>query len=125
MRFTGLKRMCALGILLSFCGSLGFGAPPKTQRLSSPEKGTPLWSESEVDALIEDLTTAAEEAIAKAAGEAAKAASIASLEREAKALADLRKAKKSKLKTALITGAVCFFGGVTIGVTGTILIGGR
>jgi hypothetical protein len=97
--------------------------------MSSGESGTKRYSEYEVDTLIEDLTGAAHEAIEQAAAEAAKAAALASLEREAslvqaQALA-IREAqrlqgensrlKQSRIKTAVITGVICFFGGLAVG----------
>jgi hypothetical protein len=84
-----------------------------------------------MDTLIEDLTVAAEEAIEKAAAEAVKATALAFLEREAAAMreaqqwqGEYRVAKKAGVKTAVITGVICFFGGLAVGA-GTIFIGGR
>ena len=88
--------------------------------------------------MIEDLTVAAEEAIEQAAAEAARAAMLASLDRElsllqAKALAERETRRlleengalrKSRVKAAVITGAVCFFGGLAAGACGVMLIGG-
>ena len=100
------------------------------------ENETRYYSDSEIDLLIDDLTVAALEAIEQAAGEAARAAFLASLEREAAALQmqklllqDVKKwkkeaglAKKSGVKNAVIAGFVCFLGGVIFGVVGTISI---
>ena len=47
------------------------------------ESETRYYTDSEIDLLIDDLTVAALEAIEQAAGEAARAAFLASLEREA------------------------------------------
>jgi hypothetical protein len=84
-----------------------------------------------VDTLIEDLTTAAAEAIEKAAGEAAKAAALASLEREAAAVreaqrwqVEYRNAKKAGIKTAVLTGVICLLGGLAIGAGGIAIIQG-
>ena len=91
-----------------------------------------------MDTLIEDLTTAAEEAVEQAAAEAARAAMLASLDREmsllrAKALAvrETRRLleengvlRKSRVKAAVITGAICFFTGLAAGACGVMLIGG-
>jgi hypothetical protein len=91
-----------------------------------------------MDTLIDDLTGAAHEAIEQAAAEAAKAAALASLEREAslvqaQALA-IREAqrlqsensrlKQSRVKTALVTGVICFFGGLAIGAGGIAILQG-
>jgi hypothetical protein len=90
------------------------------------------YSEYEVDTLIEDLTAAAEEAIEQAAAAAARAAMLASLDREMAAVRETRRLleengalRKSRVKAAVITGAVCFFGGLAIGAGGVLIIGGR
>jgi hypothetical protein len=84
-----------------------------------------------VDTLIEDLTVAAHEAIEQAAAEAARAAALASLEREMKAAAEAQRLqgensrlKRSRVKTALVTGAVCFFGGLAAGAGGIAILQG-
>jgi anti-sigma factor RsiW len=81
-----------------------------------------------VDTLIEDLTVAAHEAIEQAAAEVARAAALASLEREAAVLIEARKWEREYRKTkrrgitvAVITGAVCFTSGLVTG----LIIGGR
>ena len=93
------------------------------------------YSDSEIELLIDDLTTAAKEAIEQVAAEAARAAMLASLEREAAALREAahqqaealrwqieaETAKKQKTKNAVITGVICFLSGF---VTGAIIIGG-
>jgi hypothetical protein len=96
--------------------------------MSSGGSGTRRYSESEVDTLIEDLTGAAHEAIEQAAGEAAKAAALASLEREAAAIREAQRLqgensrlKQIRVKTAVITGLICFFGGLAVGA-GSIAI---
>jgi len=87
--------------------------------------------------LIDEISEAAYEAIEQAAGEAARAAALALLEREAAAMreaarqqaeaqrwqieADLRlqavkEAKKAGVKNAFIAGALCLIGGLAIGV---------
>jgi hypothetical protein len=80
------------------------------------------YTESEVNTLIEDLTVAAKEAIEQAAAEAARAAALASLEREAAAIRETQRLqgensllKQSRVKTAVVTGVVCFFGGLAVG----------
>jgi hypothetical protein len=90
------------------------------------------YSELEVDTLIEDLTRAAHEAIEQAAAEAARAAALASLDRELKAVAEAQRLqgensrlKQSRVKTAVVTGAICFFSGLAIGAGGVLIIGGR
>jgi hypothetical protein len=78
------------------------------------------------------MTAAAVEAIEQAAGEAAKAAALASLEREAAAVREAqrlqgenRQLKQSRVKTAMMTGVVCFFGGLAIGAGATAILTGR
>jgi uncharacterized membrane protein YccC len=83
--------------------------------------------------LIEDLTGAAHEAIEQAAAEAARAAALASLDREMAAMAEAQRLhrensrlRQSRVKTAVVTGVVCFFGGLAIGAGGIVLLqGGR
>jgi hypothetical protein len=77
-----------------------------------------------VDTLIEDLTGAAHEAIEQAAAEAARAAVLASLEREAAAIRESQhlqgensRLKQNRVKTAIITGVICFFGGLALGMS--------
>jgi len=97
-----------------------------------------------VDWLIDEISAAAYEAIERAAAESAKAATLAGLEREAAILrevtliqadaqfwrlqaatnlAAIDVAKKTGIKNAIIAGAVCLFGGLIFGVTGTLIIG--
>ena len=96
-----------------------------------------------MDWLIDEISAAAYEAIERAAAESAKAATLAGLEREAAILrevtliqadaqfwrvqaqtnlAAIDVAKKTGVKNAIITGAVCLFGGLIIGVGGTLII---
>jgi hypothetical protein len=90
-----------------------------------------LYSDSEIDVLIEDLSEAAEEAIERAAGEAARAAALVSLEREAAAIweaqhwqGQYRNAQKTGIKTAVLTGVICFLGGLAIGAGGIAIVQG-
>jgi hypothetical protein len=92
--------------------------------------GTKLYSDSEVETLIDEVSQAAFEAIEQAAGEAAKAATLASLEREAAALREaqrwrleaeirqetIKATKKAGTKNAVITGIVCFVTGLATGI---------
>jgi len=90
------------------------------------------WSDLEVELLIDEISEAALEAIEQAAGEAARAAVLAMLEREAAALRqaqllrlEAEQMRKAGIKNVVITGLVCFVGGLFIGVGGTLIIGGR
>jgi hypothetical protein len=125
-------RIWAIVLLLSFWTIPAYGAPPTTPPPTSSESGTRLFSESEVDTLIDDLTGAAVEAIEQAAGEAAKAAALASLEREAAAVREAqrlqeenRQLQQSRVKTAIVAGVVCFFGGLAMGAGITAILTGR
>jgi hypothetical protein len=98
-----------------------------------------LWSDSEVDGLIEELTAAANEAVEKAAAEAAKAAVLASLEREAavlreKALSvaeaekwkgDYMRVKADRVKSVVLAGLIGFVSGAAVGGAVLIVAGGR
>ena len=98
--------------------------------------GTRLYTDSEVETLIDEVSQAALEAIEQAAAEAAKAAVIASLEREAAALREaarwrieaeirqqtIKETKKAGTKNAVIVGLVCFLGGLAVGIGGTLAI---
>ena len=140
MKFNNCGRITALVILMSFLMRFPvFGEQPMTQTPNSSESGTRLYSDLEIDLLIEDLSTAAEEAIERAAAEAAKAAALASLEREAAAIREAARqqaeairwqseaeaAKRNEIKNTVIAGVVCFLGGLAVGVGGTLIIGGR
>ena len=90
--------------------------------------GTRLYSDSEIDSLIDDISGIAKEAIEKAAEEAARAVMLAGLEREAEALRrrlEMETLKKDGKKRAFFTGLIGLLGGLTIGITGTLIIGGR
>jgi hypothetical protein len=86
---------------------------------------------AKLDLLIEDLTGAAHEAIEQAAAEAARAATLAALERESAAIREAQRLqgensrlRQSRVKTAIITGVICFFGGLAIGVGGIVILQG-
>ena len=79
--------------------------------------------------LIDELTIVALEAIEQAAGEAARAAFLASLEREAEALREAQQwrneaetIRRVGIKNNFIVGAICFIGGLVVGVFGTLAI---
>jgi hypothetical protein len=90
------------------------------------------YNEKEVREIVEELSEAAEQAIEQAAAEAAKAATIASIQQEAAAWAEAQHwrgeyqiVKKAGVKTAVITGVICFFGGLAVGAGTVAIIGGR
>jgi len=86
--------------------------------------------------LIDDISEAAYEAIEQAAGEAARAAVLAMLEREAAALREasrwrleaqnnfqaINEAKKAGRKNTVLAALIGILGGLALGVGGTIAI---
>jgi predicted dinucleotide-utilizing enzyme len=136
VKYRVCGRILAVVLLMSFWKTPVYGEPPTTQTRNSEESGMRQYSESEVDTLIEDLTAAAHEAIEQAAAEAVRATALASLDREmsllqAKALAmaeaqrlqsENSSLKKSRVKTAIVTGVVCFFGGLAVGAGGIAIV---
>jgi hypothetical protein len=132
MKYRLCGRILAIALLMSSWKIPVYGEPQTTPPMNSEESGTKRYSESEVDTLIEDLTGAAHEAIEQAAAEAARAAVMASLEREATAIREAQRLqgensslKQSRVKTAVITGVICFFGGLAIGAGTTVILAGR
>ncbi|GHU82727.1 hypothetical protein FACS189468_7240 [Spirochaetia bacterium] len=102
-----------------------YGTPPIQTSENSENGGTRFYSDSEVTALIEEISEAAESVIEKAAAEGAKAAALASLDREAAALAEVQRyrreveaIRKQGNRKALIAGVICFFAGA---LAGTVL----
>jgi CelD/BcsL family acetyltransferase involved in cellulose biosynthesis len=89
--------------------------------------------------LIDEISQAAHEAIEKAAGEAARAAFLTSLDREATAYREaaqwrneaqlqrlyIEGMRKEQRKNLIFTGAICLFGGLVLGIGGTLIIGGK
>jgi hypothetical protein len=140
LRLRPCGKITAIVILLSFLTIFPMFADPLTEQPPNlSESETRLYSDLEIDLLIDEISEAALEAIEQAAGEAARAAVLSVIEREAAAMreASLRQAealrwrleaeaaKRAGIKNAIITGAVCLFGGLAVGVTGTLIIGGR
>jgi len=111
-----------------------YAEPLTEQPQSLNENGTRYYSDLEeilisVDLLIDELTEAALEAIELAAGEAARAAFMASLEREAAALREAQRwrleaetVRQAGIKNSFLVGAVCFIGGLVVGVFGTLAV---
>jgi len=93
------------------------------------ENETRYYTDLEIDLLIDDLTAAALEAIEQAAGEAARAAFLQSLEREAAALHEAQRwrneaemLKRIGIRNNVLIGVICFVGGLAVGIVGTVLI---
>jgi hypothetical protein len=114
-----------------------FGEPLTESPMSFYEGGTRLYSDLEVDLLIDDLTAAALEAIDQAAGEAAKAAVLSMVEREAEALREaallqaevdrwrleaetqaqaVRDTRRAGMKNTVIAALVGILGGLAVGI---------
>jgi hypothetical protein len=78
--------------------------------------------------LIDEITEAALEAIEQAAGEAARAAVLSMVEREAAMLRENQRLKleaEALRRNRILIGVISFVGGLFVGVTGTLIIGGR
>jgi len=98
------------------------------------EGGTRLYSDLEVNELIDEISEAALEAIDKAAGEAAKAAVLSVMEREAIALKEAEKwrvqaelnamevkeVKKAGVRNTVIASVISLLSGF---ITGIIIMG--
>ena len=147
-RFNSKLKNCARIMLVVILWNFLIASPvyanqPMEHTAISSEEGTRFYSDSELDLLIDELSVIAKEAIEKAAAESAKAATLAALEREAAMIREvtihqadaqfwklqaqtnllgITAAKKAGVKNAIIAGAVCLFGGLIIGVGGTLLI---
>jgi hypothetical protein len=137
MKYGLCGKTLVIVLLMSFWRIPLYAEPPTMPPKSSDGSGTRRYSESEVDCLakldllIEDLTAAAEEAIEKAAAEAARAAMLASLDREIAAFAEAQRLqtengdlRKSRAKAMVVTGMICFFGGLAIGAGGIAILQG-
>ena len=145
LKFCG--KTTAIVILLSFLTTFQVYAEPLTgQPPNLTGSGTRLYSEYEIDLLIDALTEAAHEEIQKATSEAAKEAVLSVIEREAAAMREatlqqaeairwrleaelqlkaVKEAKRIGIKNAIIAGAVCLLGGLAVGIGGTLIIGGK
>ena len=130
------KKIIALVLLMNFLKFPMYAEQQTGQPPNLSENETRYYSDSEIDLLIDDLTVAALEAIEQAAGEAARAAFLASLEREAAAMREAARQqaealrwqneaeiiRKAGIKNNILVGVICFVGGLFVGVAGTIAI---
>ena len=132
-------RIMAVVILLSFLTMFPVFAKPQTEQLPSlTNELTRFYSDLEIELLIEEIR--------EAAGEAARAAFLESLEREGAALQEAahqradatrwrteaqrnlqtaHEARRARVKNVLLAGVICFVGGFAFGVTGSFVFGGR
>jgi malate/lactate dehydrogenase len=139
MRYRKCGRITAIVILMSFLTAFPVsGDQPMAMLNGSENGGTRFYSDGEVAEIVEEISAAAEEAILGTAAEAAKAAALAGIEREAvlgrERAAAVREAehwqgeyttlKRRGIKNAVIAGVVCFVGGLVIGAGGTLILAG-
>ncbi|MDR2728889.1 MAG: hypothetical protein LBB56_07130, partial [Chitinispirillales bacterium] len=108
MRKSKLKlrlygKMLSAVILLSFLKFPIFAEPLTERPQSLTENEMKLYSDLEVDILIDDISEAAYEAIEQAAAEASRAAALAALEREGAAI---REAQRWRLEAELRQQAI-------------------
>jgi hypothetical protein len=137
LKYRDYGRIMLIVILMCLLMTFqAFAEQPTGQAQSLSENETKLYSDYEIDLLIDELTEAALEAIEQAAGEAAKAAALAMLEREAAALREAQKwrlqaetyslkitqVKKTGIKNTLLGVVFGILGGLTVGVGGTLLM---
>jgi hypothetical protein len=113
-----------------------YAEQPMEQQTNLSESETRYYTDLEVDLLIDDLTVIALEAIEQAAGEAARAAFLQSLEREAEAMREAARQqaevfrlrneaeilRRAGIRNNVLIGVLCFIGGLAVGVVGTVLI---
>ena len=129
-------KITAIALLLNFWESRIYGEPLMERPLISSGSETTFYSDSEVESLIEDLSLIAREAIEQAGAEAAKAAALASIEREAELLRqraaiaremeswklEAEMVKRNGRKNVVIGTIAGLLGGLALGITGTILL---
>jgi len=129
LRLKNCERIIAIVLLMIFLKYPMFAEQQTELPPNLHEKETRLYSDSEVESLIDEISAAAIEAIDQAAGEAAKAAILSVLEREAEALREAEKwriqadinalavkqAKKSGVKNTIIAALIGILGGFAVG----------
>jgi hypothetical protein len=147
LKSSRLLRLCgrimAIVMLQSFLTICPvYGEQPTVPLPTLSENEMKRWSDleieclAELDALIDEISEIAIEAIEQAAAEAAKAAALEMLEREAAAMREaarwrmeaelqteaVKQAKKAGVKNTVIAALVGIFGGLVVGVGGTMLM---
>ena len=143
-RLKHCGRITAIVILVSFLTTFPvYGEQPTALQPNLTERETKRYSDSEVALLIDEISEAAYEAIEQAAGEAARAAVLSVLEREATSMreASLLRAEVSRWRTeaeshlkevqavksagrknTFLAALIGIFGGLALGVSGTMLM---
>jgi hypothetical protein len=131
MRLKRCGKNIAGVLLLGFLMNCpAHGGQPMRESKDFTTGGKNSYSAGEVEALIDELTETAKGEIEKAAAEAAKAAALASVEREAAVIAEAQRwrreyedAKRDGIKNMLLAGALCLIGGFALGAE-TMMYGG-
>ncbi len=133
-RYCG--RIIAIVILMSFLMTPLFGEQLTEQSEISSGSETIYFTDSEVESLIDDISVAAKEAIEQAGADAAKAAALAALKRQAELLQEkaeaMREAERWKIEAEtikvnsrknVVIGVIAgLLSGLALGITGTILL---
>ena len=136
-RLKHCGRITLTVILLSFLISPLYGELLTEPLASLNESGMRLYTDLEVDILIGEISDAAYVAIEQAAAEAARAAFLISIEREAAALREaqrwkqeaemrllaINEAKKTGRRNTILATAIGVAGGLVVG--GILGFGGR
>jgi len=129
LRLRLCEKIIAIVLLMIFLKFPMYAEQQTEPPPNSSEKETRLYSDSEIEFLIDEISAAALEAIDQAAGEAAKAAALSVIEREAEALREaakwknqaeinalaVKEAKKAGVKNTVIAALLGIVGGFAVG----------
>ena len=150
-RCNRLLKICGkiivLVILMNFWTVIPvFGMQPMEQPPNLTYGSMRYYSDSEIDLLIDEIAQAAHEAIEQAAGEAARAAFLQSMEREAAAMREaasqqaealqwrmeaerqqmeIQATRRAGRKNTMLAASIGILGGLVVGVAGTLALGSR
>jgi len=144
LKYRNCVRIISIVILMSFLKYPVSAEPLTEQRTNLTENSMRYYSDLEIDLLIDEITVAAREAIEQAAAEAARAASLAMLEREAAAvreaaeqraeaqrwqkqaeinLQQIVQTRREGRKNTILGVLIGILGGLALGVSGALMIG--
>ena len=144
LKYRNYVRTISIVILMSFLKYPASAEPLTEQRTNLTENSMRYYSDLEIDLLIDEITVAAREAIEQAAAEAARAASLAMLEREAAAvreaaeqraeaqrwqkqaeinLQQIVQTRREGRKNTILGVLIGILGGLALGVSGALMIG--
>jgi len=129
LRLRLYERIIAIVLLMIFLKYPMYAEQQTELPPNLKEKETRLYSDSEIETLIDEISAAALEAIEQAAGEAAKAAILSVIEREAEALREaakwknqadinalaVKEAKRAGVKNTVIAALIGIVGGFFVG----------